>query len=147
MWIAASSGAYRYNLRSGALQKFQDPEAVIFGSVYALDLYGDDLWFASLDALLQLNLTTGATKSFKSSAAQVASRALAVNDVIAATSSGQGFEIYFHAADRTFSRKFTTADGLPSNNVYQLLMDGDYIWVGTDRGLTHFWWNNPNRVD
>ena len=147
VWIAASSGAYRYNLRSGALQKFQDPEAVIFGSVYALDLYGDDLWFASLDALLQLNLTTGATKSFKSSAAQVAYRALAVNDVIAATSSGQGFEIYFHAADRTFSRKFTTADGLPSNNVYQLLMDGDYIWVGTDRGLTHFWWNNPNRVD
>jgi hypothetical protein len=129
------------------LQKFQDPEAVIFGEVYALDLWGDDLWFASLNALLKLNLKTGETKSFKSSSVQVSYRALAVNDVIAATSTGNGFEIYFHAADRTFSRRFTMADGLPSNNVYELLMDGDYLWVGTDRGLTHFWWNNPNRVD
>ena len=147
IWIGGSSGAYRFNPKSGELQKFQDPEAVIFGSVYALDHFGDDLWFASLNALLRLDLTTGETQAFKSSSSQASYRALAVNDEIAATSTGLGFEIYFHSADREFSRRFTTADGLASDNVYDLLMDGDYIWVGTDRGLTRFWWNNPNRVD
>jgi hypothetical protein len=26
-------------------------------------------------------------------------------------------------------------------------MDDDYIWIGSEKGLTRFWWNNPNRVD
>ena len=32
-------------------------------------------------------------------------------------------------------RNFTTADGLPDNHVYAVLVDGDRIWVGTDNGL------------
>lgn len=30
---------------------------------------------------------------------------------------------------------FTTADGLPSNRVYSVAVDGDRIWAGTDNGL------------
>jgi len=30
---------------------------------------------------------------------------------------------------------FTTANGLPDNHVYSVLVDGDRIWVGTDNGL------------
>jgi ligand-binding sensor domain-containing protein len=30
---------------------------------------------------------------------------------------------------------FTTADGLPDNHVYAVLVDGDRIWAGTDNGL------------
>ena len=32
-------------------------------------------------------------------------------------------------------QNFTTADGLPDNHVYAVLVDGDRIWVGTDNGL------------
>ncbi len=32
-------------------------------------------------------------------------------------------------------RNFTTADGLPDNHVYAVLVDGDRIWAGTDDGL------------
>src|SRR6516164_2572945 len=30
---------------------------------------------------------------------------------------------------------FTTANGLPDNHVYSVLVDGKRIWVGTDNGL------------
>jgi ligand-binding sensor domain-containing protein len=30
---------------------------------------------------------------------------------------------------------FTTANGLPDNHVYAVLVDGDRVWVGTDNGL------------
>ena len=30
---------------------------------------------------------------------------------------------------------FTTANGLPHNHVYSVLVDGDRIWAGTDNGL------------
>jgi ligand-binding sensor domain-containing protein len=30
---------------------------------------------------------------------------------------------------------FTTADGLPDNHVYAVLVDGDKVWAGTDNGL------------
>ncbi len=33
---------------------------------------------------------------------------------------------------------FTTADGLPDNHVYAVLVDGDRIWAGTDNGLGIF---------
>jgi hypothetical protein len=44
-------------------------------------------------------------------------------------------------------RTFTTEDGLIDNHVNAILLDGDYIWFGTDRGITQFYWNDPNRVD
>ena len=38
---------------------------------------------------------------------------------------------------------FTTANGLPDNHVYSVLVDGDRIWVGTENGLAvyenHAW--------
>ena len=32
-------------------------------------------------------------------------------------------------------QNFTTADGLPDNHVYCVLVDGDRVWAGTDNGL------------
>jgi len=49
--------------------------------------------------------------------------------------------------DPPLEREFTTQDGLPSNEVYELLLDGDYLWIGSDRGLTRFLWNDPDRID
>ena len=38
---------------------------------------------------------------------------------------------------------FTTANGLPNDHVYAVLVDGDRIWAGTETGLglyeTHAW--------
>jgi ligand-binding sensor domain-containing protein len=147
LWIAGSSGAYRLKLPSGKLQKFQDPHAVLFGQVYDIERCGDNLWFASDDGLIRLNIKTGETEPFRLTNRKITPRALAVNDTIAAVASDKGMTVIFHKNKKQLIREFTTEDGLASNTVYSLLLDGDYIWIGTDKGLTKFLWNNPERVD
>ena len=45
-----------------------------------------------------------------------------------------------HAEELSFvAQKFTVEDGLPSNNIRELVQDGDgYIWLGTTGGLCRF---------
>ncbi len=40
-----------------------------------------------------------------------------------------------HGMPRYRFENFTTANGLPDNHVYSVLVDGDRIWAGTDNGL------------
>lgn len=147
LWLGTSIGAYRYSLETGRLQQFSDPKMFVSGDVYSIEPYGDFIWFASDEGVLRLNTATGETESFREFTNRLQSRALAVNDRICAIASDKGMTFIFHDRDKPFSREFTIDDGLPSNYVYELVLDGDYIWVGTDKGLTRFWWNNPNRVD
>jgi ligand-binding sensor domain-containing protein len=42
---------------------------------------------------------------------------------------------------------FTTEDGLLSNYVNCIMLDGDYVWFGTPEGVTRFYWNAPYRID
>jgi len=147
IWIGSGKGAFRYTPGSGRLQRFSDPEQVLFGDVYDIERWENTLWFVSDAGLVALDLKTAESRSFHEPLQRILPRALAVNDTIAAVASDKGLTILFHANAKTFTRDFTTDDGLASNNVYALLMDGDYIWVGTDRGITRFLWNNPDRVD
>ena len=96
---------------------------------------------------MRINLASGDIQSFSSILYNRGYRALAVNDRIAAISSDNGMTFIFHDLDKPYQKEFTRFDGLPSPYVYSLRMDGDYLWVGTDEGLTRFLWNNPDRVD
>jgi hypothetical protein len=33
---------------------------------------------------------------------------------------------------------------LPSNDIRDLVIDGEYIWLGSNLGLTRFWYKNPS---
>ena len=147
LWIGSSAGAFRYDPSTGTLQRYQDPEQVLFSDVYDIESWKEYLWFASDAGLVQLNTETARSRSFHEAIQRITPRALAVNDTIAAVASDKGMTVLFHANRKPFTRDFTTADGLASDYVFALEMDGDYIWIGTDAGLTRFLWNNPNRVD
>jgi len=147
IWIGSSVGAYRLKPGSGKLQRFQDPNLVLFGDVFDIEQYKQDLWFLSATGLVQLNMKTGKSHPFRNITQRLEPHALVVNDTIAVVGSDKGFTILFYGNRKPFTRDFTTDDGLPSNYVYSLLFDGDYLWVCTDRGLTRFLWNNPRRVD
>ncbi len=147
VWIASSAGAFRLKYGSGKLQRFQDPDLVLFGDVYDIEQYAEDLWFLSTGGLVRLNMATGTSRQYRDVTRAIEPHALAVNDTIAAVASNKGLTILFYGNKKPFTRDFTTDDGLPSNYLYTLLFDGDYLWIGSDRGLTRFLWNNPRRVD
>jgi len=147
IWIAATSGAYRYIPSRDRLFQYKDPDLVLFSAVYNIEHYGDALYLASDAGVVRLDLNTGASTPFREPGFNRNGRALAVNESIIATASNRGLTIIFFDRRKPHSRDFDTNDGLASNEVYSLLLDGDYLWVGTDEGVTRFWWNNPNRVD
>ena len=147
VWIASEIGAYRLSITDGKLQRFEDPDRVLFSRVLDIETHGDKIWFASEDGILSLDLKTGKTDPFRDIVRRGDSRALAVNDYVAALASDRGMTILFLDRKKRLSRDFTVDDGLASNYVYALELDGDYVWVGTDEGLTRFLWNNPERVD
>ncbi|MGH8014860.1 MAG: hypothetical protein ACREBV_01565, partial [Candidatus Zixiibacteriota bacterium] len=147
LWVAAASGAYRWYWTTDKLQQYQDPNLVIFSSCLAVERWKNFLWLASNDGLVKLNMKTGETTPYRNVTSNRDFRALAVNDTIACMTSNLGMTILFHGNEKPTEREFTVDDGLPSPNVFELKLDGDYVWIGSDRGLTRFWWNNPSRVD
>ncbi|MCB2229991.1 hypothetical protein KQH82_04690 [bacterium] len=148
MWIGADGGAYRFRLSDGAMQQFQDPTNILFGPVYDIQRNGDDLWLASDDGAVQVNLKTAdVTPYHEITSDRGMGRALAVNDDIAALSSERGVTFIFYNREDWFSKEFTTEDGIADGAVFSLLLDGRYLWIGTSRGLTRFLWDNPERVD
>lgn len=44
-------------------------------------------------------------------------------------------------------RVFTVEDGLLDAFVQRILVDGDYLWLGTVKGVSRFRWKNPLRID
>lgn len=148
IWIASSAGAYQLLFGSGRLQKFQDPHSIIFNNVYRIERFNRYLWLVSDGGMVRLNLATGETAPFPSTMRGLYRRAMAVGEEIAAVASGRGLTIYFLGEDQQVTeREFTRFDGLPSEDITCLHLDGDYLWVGSERGLTRFLWNDPRRVD
>jgi ligand-binding sensor domain-containing protein len=147
LWIASEVGAYRLSLTGGKLQRFQDPDQVLFSRVYTVRHFGRSLWLASEAGAVRINLDDGTTKPYRNEYRTFDSRALAANDKVLILSSDRGFTLTYLDHKNPRSREFSVEDGLPSTHVFSLLMDGDYLWVGTDQGVCLFWWNNPFRID
>lgn len=148
LWIASAVGAFQLHLGSHKLKKFKDPHKIAFSRIYNIEHKDDNLFIASSNGMVRLNLKTGKTTPYISDSHGANYRALAVNDSVAFLSTDFGFTM-FYLDDEGYSneREFTTSDGLPSQFVFDLLLDGDYLWIGSDRGLSRFLWNDPDRID
>lgn len=147
LWIATDYGAYRLNLKTGEIGKFLDPGKFTADRVYDIARVGQFLWMAADNGLLRINLKTAQTEPYRLTLFSNVRRPLAVNDRVAAVASDHGIMLIHYDRAKPISREFTIADGLPSDRVNCLAFDGDYLWIGSDGGLTRFWWNNPERVD
>jgi len=148
LWLATSAGAYQLNFKSGLLQKFQDPYLIIFSQALQVEHFDHKIWFSSETGMVSLDLESGETIPYKNLKPRFTRNSIAINDKIAAITTDIGFKIiYYNRKNNIIEREFTESDGLPSSYVNTLLFDGDYLWIGTDKGLTRFLWNDPFRVD
>jgi ligand-binding sensor domain-containing protein len=147
LWLATDFGAYRLNTVTGEIGEYLDPGRFTAGRVYDIRTSGHFLWMSADNGLLKIDLKTTRSEAIRLSLLPNVRRPMAVNDEIAAVISDHGFILIHHNLPKTITREFTLDDGLPSIQLNCLLIDGDYIWIGSDGGLTRFWWNNPDRVD
>jgi ligand-binding sensor domain-containing protein len=147
IWIASGAGAFRYTPETDRLQKFQDPDLVLFSSVLNIEHHDGQVWLASDAGVVRLDLTTGKSESFREAGDWRDRRALAVNDRLVALADDIGLYMIVLGKKKTRTYRLTTDDGLASNSVLSLRFDGDYLWIGTDKGLTRFFWNDPRWID
>ncbi|PWB68071.1 hypothetical protein C3F09_12375 [candidate division GN15 bacterium] len=143
IWIGSDIGAYRFSLVTGKLQKFQDPDQLLFDRVFNIAVTKNDLWLTSDAGAVRIDLDSGYTTAYPISSRLIGRRPIAANDSIAALATDLGVTIIYLDDQHWTSRELTTLDGLPSPDVYALVLDGDYLWVGTDRGLSRIDWTNP----
>ncbi|MEW5795060.1 MAG: hypothetical protein AB1772_01740 [Candidatus Zixiibacteriota bacterium] len=147
VWIASSAGAFRYTPENDRLQQFQDSDLVLFHEVLNVEHYGSAVWLAADEGVVRLDLNTGKSEAFREPSSLRDRRALAVNDRLIALAVNNGVALIIPGRKKTRTVKLTTNDGLSSDDIRTLYLGGDYLWIGSDRGLTRFLWNDPRWVD
>lgn len=147
VWAATFRGIFRF---TGARQEWEfvpSRAAIQDLEVTAVSVFGHEAWFASRGGIMGLNLQTDTWESFPQVALEIAGPyedILATKEAVwAATPEG----LLKYDRERGYWKLFTTRDGLLDDHCRRLLLDGDYLWIVTDGGVTQFRWNSPYRID
>ena len=147
VWAATNYGLYVYHpgtKKGGYYRGADGPGAEV---VTALTRSGDSLWVTTADRVevydLRNEVWVGAParKLF----GQENLLDIAANRKAVFVGTNQGLFKYDLA--RRYWIRYSRLDGLLDNRVQRLLLEGDYLWIGSPAGLTRFYWNSPYRVD
>ena len=147
LWIASQLGAFRYTFDTQRLQQFTDPDQVLFSAVYDIERNGNEVWFSSDGGVVRLNLEDGDIWSYRDESNLYDHRPMAVNDEMVAFADDLGLSILVRGKDKVRLWTFRSSDGLPSDDILELYVQGEYLWIGSDRGLTRFHWRDPLLFD
>ncbi len=151
IWIGAENGAYRLNVKTLKLKKMTDPELILSGYVYEIRVHGSDIWLMADGGLVRIGLQTGESESYLEINYFTDHTSMAINDELVAIGTRSGLVLIPYSDSDGKRKKFidvrlTETDGLASNDISAVEFAGDYLWIGTNRGLSRFWWNSPTRV-
>lgn len=142
LWIGTSRGVYRLDYETGKLGKLTIAEVSGARSVNDIELAGDDIWIATGDNLVSIDLETAEVREYPEVIGYGGATAVAVADTLVAVVVTQGM-LLLNTGQKPGRYLYTVNDGLLSDAVSDLIFDGDYLWIGSDRGLTRFWYKNP----
>jgi len=143
LWIGTNSGTFRLNLRTGELGRMDMSNYAARGEVTDIERAGDLIWLATTDELVSIDSRTAKTEVYPDLIRYGGARAIAVNDTLVAAATREGLVLMW-AGSKPRAVLYTANDGLLSNDVRDVVIDGEYVWVGTALGLTRFWLNSPS---
>ncbi len=147
LYIATNDGVFSYNSDKSQFHKLDTPAADL--SWGANDIAADDriVYFGARFGVVTVD---PAVDTFSVATDSRLTNGWAINQVYgnhgliwAATDIG----LWKYRLSDGYTYLYTTADGLPTDVVNSLVIDGDYFWLGTDQGLIRFLWNKPGRGD
>ncbi|MDH4222525.1 MAG: hypothetical protein OEV55_03180 [candidate division Zixibacteria bacterium] len=147
VWMGTEKGAFQLNKASSELIRFNIPEGSLGFWVKAVFKYKDELWFGTTDAVLGVNLKTKDRKVYQSPVTYPGSE---VTKIVCDDENiwvGTILGVWRLDRKRGLWKGYFKEDGLLENNIQDLLLDGDYIFFSTQRGITRFYWNSPYRIE
>ena len=148
LWMATEFGVYVHNKATGEGGYYDGlDENIVWRPTFAISVWGEEVWFGNDWGIYAFNAVTNEwldppAKAYETDAG--------INNILASrqaawVATNDGVLKYDKSMQRW--RRFTVYDGLADNRVYSIELDGDYIYFGTRRGLTRFYWNSPFRTD
>ncbi len=142
LWIGTDKGAFRYNLKNNKLGKLEAAEVTASGIIYDIATNGRKVYLATSDELVSIDLRTADIEQYPQVNNYGGIRAVAVSDTIIAAAVYNGLLLIFDGRSK-YHRFYDLGDGLISDVIRDITFDGEYIWLGTERGLTRFWYKSP----
>jgi ligand-binding sensor domain-containing protein len=147
IWAATNRGIFRNKKPAGGWEPVVTKAAISDIPAQAVASYDQEMWFSSPQGIFWLDTRTNTWNSFPQVGMEITGpfSDIVVNDKSVWVSTPEGLLKYDKRMN--FWKIFTTEDGLLNNDCRRLLLDGDYIWIPNQLGITQFYWNSPSRID
>lgn len=143
LWMGTLYGLYLYDVNSETLLTAESdillngPAPGASTPVYELCTYGDEIWMATNRGMASYNIKAATWAVFPSPVEYLTPRGLVVDSSGVWVGTEQGLR--FLNPESGLWAVFTVSDGLASNFITDLATTDNYIWAGTDRGLTRIY--------
>lgn len=147
LWAGTFRGIFRLIGSTGKWEFVPSQAAIQDFDVTAVDAFEHEVWFAASGGIMWLDTRTDTWESFPQVAYDVAGPYEDIKATAKAVWVATPEGLLKYNRELKYWKLFTTQDGLLNDHCRRLLLDGDYIWIVTDGGVTEFFWNNPNRSD
>lgn len=140
-------GVFTLELGSSQWRRLAPASPNLRGATYAMQIVDSLLYTAGEDGVVVINLNDNTDilydRNTKFRNAEL--RTLLVHQGVIWVGGSGGL---FRLSNRTGNwYRYTTNDGLVSQRISTLAGDGDHVWIGTDQGVTRFYWKVFNRSD
>ncbi len=143
LFLATAYGIYQFFLKSEKLSFLKTHSAVMDVNIGAIGVNQDSLWFAGDDGVAFLDPTKKQWHSFPQVKMHFNDLNFTPGSVWFATDRG----LLRCDVKQNYWYLYTTRDGLPSNHVYHIFVDGPDMWLATDGGVTLFNWYRDGRFE
>jgi|GEM_PF-432010 ligand-binding sensor domain-containing protein len=143
LWIGTDRGVYRLVYASGIMEQLNIWQVSGATEIFDITIGPDKIWIATGENLIAIDPETGAVVDYPEVYSYNGVRSVDSQGDIVAAATGNGLLLFFFGKKKYHNYLYTQNDGLPSNNIKTVKFDGDYLWVGSDQGLTRFWHRHP----
>jgi ligand-binding sensor domain-containing protein len=143
LWIGTDQGVFRLKYKTGKMERLNIMQVTASGYINDITVGPEKIWVASEDNLVAIDPETAEVTEFPEVNSYGGVRAVDSQGDIVAAAVGDGLLLIFMGKKKTQKYLYTQNDGLPSNNIRDVLFDGEYLWIGSDMGLTRFWHRHP----
>ena len=131
IWIVARCGLYYYDLKRSTYVRYSGSTS----SCMAACITSGQLWVSSIEGLSIIDLNTLEARTLEDFPYCMA--LVPDGDAVWVGTYGRGiFRIEDGRAERSDMKVYTEQDGLVDNQVHGLLVDGIYLWITTENGLS-----------
>jgi ligand-binding sensor domain-containing protein len=146
LFIGSTDGAFYIDFRTLDVGRLQDPEGNLGGEIRHISTHKNEVIISSNSGVTMINLLTNKSEEIPFIDFALGAYAAVANDKYFAIAVQDGLLLLTRDKAPKHNH-FDIDDGLLSNNISTIVPDVDYIWLGSEEGLTRFKWINPDRVD